>query len=179
MERCPNNISPCGPNHSPRPVKLGEINYTVEQINDLLAQIPDKANRSEVPEKVTSYNSLKDKPTINNKKIEGNKSAKDYGLVSEDRMLDVTDKLASEVYQAKKTAQSAAKAVSTLQGLANADTSSIVAAGVVAQVETNTSEIIGIKASTVYLSQKAYKDLIESGTYDPNVEYNVLEEDEE
>lgn len=169
---------PCDHHKPPCPVRVGEINYTAEQINELLGRIPHKADRSEVPSKVTSYNDLKDKPTINYRKLEGNKSAKDLGLVSEDGMLDITDKLAIEIHKAKKTAQTAAEAVSTLKGLENADTSAIIAASVIMQVQENKSHIEEIKSSVVYLSQRQYDELITNGAYDPNTEYNVFEEDD-
>ena len=172
------NMSPCGRPSRPR-LTFGELNYSAEQINELLKLIPQKADRDEIPERITSYNALKDCPSINYKKLAGNMSSEDLGLVSEKRMLDVTDRLAIECYRTKKIAQTAIDAIKTLQGLSDATEAAKILAGLVAQIESNTSDIASIRGNTVYLSKKEYKELVDSGTYDPDTEYNVFEDEEE
>lgn len=74
---------------------------------------------------------------------------------------------------AKTTADAAKAAVATLEGLADADTSTITAASVITQVEQNTLDIQNILNNEVLLTQAEY-DALE--VKDPTKKYYIYEE---
>lgn len=85
--------------------------------------------------------------------------------------------------KANITANSAKDAVATLQGLADADTSAIIAAEVVTKVELNTNNIVDlssrvtqIESSSIDVTQAEWDELEENETWIEGVEYNVYEE---
>lgn len=92
----------------------------------------------------------------------------------------VTEALAyeakSKAEQASRLAEDAKNAIAKLEGLANADVSSVVAAEVVVQVETNKTEIQLLKEKDNVLTEGEYDLMVQNGGLDYSAFYFVYEE---
>lgn len=105
-----------------------------------------------------------------------NESFNSFKKVTNDSIDDINDVAlfsADKADNAVTTANAAMEAIATLEGLANADTSMITAATVVAKVEQNTIAIQTMLAKEVLLTKEEF-DAIE--VKDPTVKYFIYEE---
>ena len=93
----------------------------------------------------------------------------------------VTEELAlsakEESSEALKAANEAKNSVAKLEGLADADLSSVVAAEVITQVETNKSSIAALYSRDVVMSEDDYILLEREGRVDPDKFYFLYEEE--
>lgn len=90
-----------------------------------------------------------------------------------DYAVDATIQFSQVATDAKTIAEAAKNAVATLEGLSDANTSAIVAAQVVAQVEQNALDIQNILSSEIVLTEAEYEAL---EVKDPTVKYYIYEE---
>lgn len=90
-----------------------------------------------------------------------------------DYAVDAATTFSQIASDAKTTADAAKAAIATLEGLADADTSTITAASVITQVEQNTLDIQNILNNEVLLTQAEY-DALE--VKDPTKKYYIYEE---
>lgn len=90
-----------------------------------------------------------------------------------DYAVDTTIQFSQVATDAKTIAEAAKNAVATLEGLSDANTSAIVAAQVVAQVEQNALDIQNILSSEIVLTEAEYEAL---EVKDPTVKYYIYEE---
>ena len=105
-----------------------------------------------------------------------NESFNSFKNVTNDSINDINDVAlfsADKADNAATTANAAIEAIATLEGLANADTSMITAATVVAKVEQNAIAIQTMLAKEVLLTKEEF-DAIE--VKDPTVKYFIYEE---
>ena len=89
-----------------------------------------------------------------------------------DYAVDAATEFSQVATDAKITAEAAKNAVATLEGLSNVDTSTLVAASVVSQVEQNKLQIQNILSSEVLLTEAEYEAL---EVKDPTVKYYIYE----
>lgn len=90
-----------------------------------------------------------------------------------DQATDTSIEFSKVANQAMITADAAKNAVATLEGLSNVDTSTIVAANVITQVEQNTLKIQQIESNEILLTEAEYEAL---EVKDPTKKYYIYEE---
>lgn len=120
---------------------------------------------------------------ISNQKEELNALSKELQTATSTAITEMTDiatnadTKASEAVtksdEALETANVAKNAVATLEGLADADLSSITAAGVVTQVEQNKIDIQTLLDSEILLSKEEFKELEKTDAVDLTKKYYI------
>lgn len=140
---------------------LSDNYYTITQVADYVADAIAEHNQDELAHEALRNDislALTTAETASTNAEEAVTVANSFSIVAEEAMT---------------TANAAKNAVATLEGLADADTSSITAASIVTQVESNTLSIQTIQDSEILLSESEFEAL---EVKDPTKKYYIYED---
>lgn len=150
---------------------INDLNAAIVNVEKITTDVTDALNKAEAAEEI--FTSQSEQLTSFQEDI--NSDFDDFRLNVRNDIQDINSVAidsANKAEDAATIANAAKDAITTLEGLSNADTSMITAASIVAQVSQNTLDIQNILSKEVILTSSEF-DALE--TKDPTVKYYIYE----